>query len=163
MYSLVVYSYSKSLSLPGERIGYITLSPTFDDLDAVIPALNVANRILGFVNAPSLFQLVAADVVDISIDITEYQKNRDLLYPFMMEQGFECVKPEGTFYLFVKAPIEDEVAFCAKAKEFNLLLVPGRAFGCPGYFRMSYCIAHEKIEKSLVAIKEVADYFKTLL
>lgn len=159
--ALVVYSYSKSLSLPGERIGYITLSPTFEEVDEVIAAFNVANRILGFVNAPSLFQRVAGDVVDASIDISEYRKNRDLLYPFMLEQGFECVKPEGTFYLFVKAPIEDEVAFCNKAKEYNLLVVPGRAFGCPGYFRMSYCIAYEKVEKSLGAIAKVADFYRS--
>ena len=158
--ALVVYSYSKSLSLPGERIGYITINPDFQEVDAVVAAFNVANRILGFVNAPSLFQLVAGDVVDTSIDISQYRKNRDLLYPFMLEQGFECVKPEGTFYLFVKAPIEDELAFCNKAKEYNVLLVPGRAFGCPGYFRMSYCIAYDKVEKSLDAIAKLAEFYR---
>ena len=158
--SMVIYSYSKSLSLPGERIGYITVNPEIDDVDQLMVALNVANRILGFVNAPSMFQRVAAAVAGKTVDINFYRKNRDTLYEFMKGLGFKIVDPDGTFYLLVKAPIEDEVAFCNKAKEYNLLLVPARGFGCPGYFRMSYCIPYENVVASLDAIKKLMENYK---
>lgn len=158
--SFVGYSYSKSLSLPGERIGYIVANGEMDDFETIMKALNVANRVLGFVNAPSLFQRVVARNLDSEVDVNIYKKNRDLLYNHLVTLGFSCVKPQGAFYLFPKALIEDDKAFCEAAKEFNLLLVPGSAFGCPGYFRISYCIAYEKIEKSLEAFSKLADKFK---
>lgn len=158
--SFVGYSYSKSLSLPGERIGYIVANSEMDDFDTIMKALNVANRVLGFVNAPSLFQRVVARNLDSEVDVEVYKKNRDVLYNHLVSLGFSCVKPQGAFYLFPKSLIEDDKAFCDAAKEFNLLLVPGSAFGCPGYFRIAYCVSFEKIEKSLEAFTKLADKFK---
>lgn len=147
--SFVGYSYSKSLSLPGERIGYVVCSSDADDFDNIMQSLNVANRILGFVNAPSLFQRVIAKCVDSKVDVNIYKKNRDLLYNHLVKIGFSCVKPDGAFYLFPKSLIPDDVEFAQRAKKFNLLIVPGSSFKCPGYFRLSYCISYDKIEKSL--------------
>ncbi|MGG7178769.1 pyridoxal phosphate-dependent aminotransferase [Clostridium paraputrificum] len=158
--SFIGYSYSKSLSLPGERIGYIVVNSEMDDFDDVMASLNVANRILGFVNAPSLFQRVIGKTLGAEVDVNIYKKNRDLLYNHLISIGFECVKPEGAFYLFPKALIEDDKKFAEAAKKYNLLIVPGSAFGCPGYFRLSYCISYEKIEKSLDAFTKLAEEFK---
>ena len=158
--SFIGYSYSKSLSLPGERIGYIAVSPEMDDLSDILGALNVANRILGFVNAPSLFQRVIAKCLDSSVDVSIYQKNRDLLYNHLTSLGFSCVKPQGAFYLFPKALIEDDKQFCQDAKQFNLLLVPGSGFGCPGYVRLAYCISNERIENSLQAFTKLAKLYE---
>ncbi|MBL4930421.1 pyridoxal phosphate-dependent aminotransferase [Clostridium paridis] len=157
--SLIGYSYSKSLSLPGERIGYIVANSDMDDFSDFMAALNVANRILGFVNAPSLFQRVVAKALDSEVDINLYKKNRDLLYNHLVKIGFECIKPQGAFYLFPKALIEDDVKFADEAKKFNLLIVPGSSFGCPGYFRLSYCISYDKIEKSLDAFTKLANMY----
>lgn len=157
--SFIGYSYSKSLSLPGERIGYIVASPAMDDFEEVMSALNVANRILGFVNAPSLFQRVIAKCLDSEVDVSIYERNRDLLYNHLTSIGFECIKPQGAFYLFPKTLIEDDKAFCAVAKEYNLLLVPGSAFGCPGHVRLSYCISYEQIERSLPAFTKLAERY----
>ena len=153
--TIIGYSYSKSLSLPGERIGYLVVNPEIEDLDDVMASLNVANRILGFVNAPSLFQRVVAKTLGAEVDVNVYKKNRDLLYGHITKVGFEALKPEGAFYLFMKSPIEDDIKFCADAKQFNLLLVPGTAFGCPGYVRLSYCIAYNRILNSLPAFNKV--------
>lgn len=153
--SFVGYSYSKSLSLPGERIGYIVINPKINYFNEVASALNIANRILGFVNAPSLFQRVIKESLDLEVDVNIYKKNRDLLYNHLISIGFECLKPEGAFYLFPKSPIEDDVKFCEDAKRFNILAVPGKTFGCPGHFRLSYCISYDKIEKSLKAFDEL--------
>ena len=158
--SFIGYSYSKSLSLPGERIGYIVVNSEMDDFDCVVQALNVANRILGFVNAPSLFQRVIARTLGAEVDVNIYKKNRDLLYNHLINLGFECVKPEGAFYLFPKALIDDDKEFAKAAKKYNLLIVPGSSFGCPGYFRLSYCISYDKIEKSLDAFTKLAEEFK---
>ncbi|MGL4106397.1 pyridoxal phosphate-dependent aminotransferase [Clostridium sp. LP20] len=158
--SFIGYSYSKSLSLPGERIGYIVVNSEMDDFDDVMASLNVANRILGFVNAPSLFQRVIGKTLGAEVDVNIYKKNRDLLYNHLISIGFECVKPEGAFYLFPKALIEDDKKFAEAAKKYNLLIVPGSSFGCPGYFRLSYCISYEKIEKSLDAFTKLAEEFK---
>lgn len=157
--SFIGYSYSKSLSLPGERIGYIVAHPQMDSLHTVMEALNVANRILGFVNAPSLFQKVIARCLDSEVDVSIYQRNRDLLYNHLISLGFECVKPQGAFYLFPKTLIPDDQAFCEAAKQFNLLLVPGSAFGCPGYMRLSYCISFEQIQRSLPAFTKLAQLY----
>lgn len=154
--SIIGYSYSKSLSLPGERIGYIVANSALDDFDIFMQGLNVANRVLGFVNAPSLFQRVIARTLGAEVDVDIYKKNRDLLYNHLTKIGFSCVKPNGAFYLFPKSLIEDDVKFCQDAKKFNLLIVPGTAFGCPGHFRISYCVSYDKIEKSLAAFDKLA-------
>lgn len=158
--TFIGYSYSKSLSLPGERIGYIVVNNEMKDFEDVVSALNVANRILGFVNAPSLFQRVIGKTLGAEVDVNIYKKNRDLLYNHLISIGFECVKPQGAFYLFPKALISDDVKFCEIAKKFNLLLVPGSSFGCSGFVRISYCISYNKIEKSLQAFTKLADYIK---
>ncbi|NLK24068.1 MAG: pyridoxal phosphate-dependent aminotransferase [Clostridiales bacterium] len=158
--TFIGYSYSKSLSLPGERIGYIVVNNEMKDFEDVVSALNVANRILGFVNAPSLFQRVIGKTLGAEVDVNIYKKNRDLLYNHLISIGFECVKPEGAFYLFPKSLISDDVKFCEIAKKFNLLLVPGSSFGCSGFVRISYCISYNKIEKSLQAFTKLADYIK---
>lgn len=159
--SLVAYSYSKSLSLPGERIGYVLASPTISDRELVAGGLNVSTRILGYVNAPSLFQRVIEKTLDQEVNTEFYKENRDALYNHLTSLGFSCIKPQGAFYLFVKSPIEDENAFCQAAKEFNILVVPGSAFTCPGYFRISYCVSHEKVKNSLPQFtKLAAKYFK---
>lgn len=158
--AFVCYSYSKSLSLPGERIGYIVVGGDMSDFSNTIQGLNVANRILGFVNAPSLFQRVIARSLNSEVDLTVYKKNRDLLYNHLIGLGFTCAKPDGAFYLFPKSPIEDDLKFAEEAKKFNLLFVPGRAFDAPGYFRLSYCIDPKKVQKSLDAFtKLAAQYF----
>lgn len=157
--SCVSYSYSKSLSLPGERIGYIVCNSEMDDFSNVMQALNVANRILGFVNAPSLFQRVISKCLTSEVDVNIYKKNRDLLYGHLTKLGFSCVKPQGAFYLFPKTLIENDKKFAEDAKKFNLLLVPGSAFGCPGHFRLSYCISYDKIERSLEAFDKLAKLY----
>lgn len=158
--SFVVYSYSKSLSLPGERIGYVVSNGEMEDFNNIIKGLNVANRILGFVNAPSLFQRVLNKCLTATVDVDIYKKNRDLLYNHLTSIGFSCVKPDGAFYLFPKSPIEDDKQFSEDAKKYNLLIVPGSAFGCPGHFRLSYCISYEKIERSLESFTKLAEFYK---
>lgn len=160
--SFIGYSYSKSLSLPGERIGYIAVSGEMDEFEDVISSLNVANRILGFVNAPSLFQRVISRTLGAEVDVNIYKKNRDLLYNHLISLGFHCIKPQGAFYLFPKALIEDDKKFAKIAKKYNILLVPGTSFGCPGYCRLSYCIGYEKIEKSLEAFTKLAEECRSL-
>lgn len=158
--SFSVYSYSKSLSLPGERIGYVAFSPEMEEAEVVEICLSNATRNLGFTNAPSLFQRVIMKCIDETVDVDVYKRNRDLLYNHLLDLGFECTKPQGAFYLFSKALEEDDKAFVATAKKYNILIVPGSAFGCPGYFRASYCIAYEKIEKSLEAWTKLSNEYK---
>ncbi|CAI3658849.1 putative aspartate/tyrosine/aromatic aminotransferase [Clostridium neonatale] len=160
--TFIGYSYSKSLSLPGERIGYVVVNPSMTDCDEMMAALNIANRILGFVNAPSLFQRVIARSLGSEVDVNIYKRNRDLLYNHLIKLGFTCIKPEGAFYLFPRTPIEDDKKFCQDAKQFNLLLVPGSTFGCPGHVRLSYCISYEKIEKSLEAFDKLAKLYSMI-
>ena len=158
--TIVGYSYSKSLSLPGERIGYLVIPDEVKDSEDVQAAANVATRIQGFVNAPTLQQKVVARCINEKTDITFYDRNRETLYNGLRECGFECIKPEGAFYLFVKSPVADEKEFCAAAKKYNLLLVPGSSFACPGYVRLAYCVAYETIVNSLPKFKELAqEYF----
>lgn len=154
--TIVGYSYSKSLSLPGERIGYLVIPNEASCAPQIIAAANVANRILGFVNAPSLLQKVVARCLDAEVDVEAYNKNRELLYHALLEYGYECVKPQGAFYLFVKALGGDDKAFVAAAKKHNLLLVPGSSFGCPGYVRIAYCVDYAMIERSLPAFQKLA-------
>lgn len=159
--SFIEYSYSKSLSLPGERIGYVVVNSKIKDFKEMVASLNISNRILGFVNAPSLFQRVIKESLNLEVDSNIYKKNRDLLYNHLIQIGFECMKPEGTFYLFPKSPIDNDVRFCEDAKKFNILAVPGSTFGCPGYFRLSYCISYEKVEKSLKAFDNLMNLYKS--
>lgn len=157
--TIVGYSYSKSLSLPGERIGYLVIPSEIDDFPDVAAGVNVANRILGFVNAPSLIQRVVAKCLDSEVDVSVYNKNRELLYHSLTEFGYLCVKPQGAFYLFVKTLIDDDITFCNAAKNHNILIVPGSAFGCPGYCRIAYCVDYKTIENSLPGFKALATEF----
>ena len=156
--TFVVYSYSKSLSLAGERIGYVVIPSEMKDSENVIEAVTIANRIIGCVNAPSLIQKVVAECVDEKIDLKNYKKNRDLLYEFVTNNGFECVKPQGAFYLFVKTPIDDK-EFCKLAKKYNLLFVPSSSFAYPGYVRIAYCVSYEMIERSKDAFNQLGKEF----
>ncbi|MBR5914197.1 MAG: pyridoxal phosphate-dependent aminotransferase [Selenomonadaceae bacterium] len=154
--TLVCYSYSKSFSLPGERIGYIIVPDEVVDFGKVYGAVAGAARVLTHVNAPSLWQLVIAKCAGMPSDITIYKKNAKILYEGLIDAGFECVKPQGAFYLFPKALEADDYAFCERAKKYDLLLVPGADFGCAGYFRAAYCIKTETIERSLPLFKKLA-------
>lgn len=147
--TIVGYSYSKSLSLPGERIGYLVVPSEIDDYSDVFGALSVATRILGFVNAPSIMQLAVARCLDSQTDISYYDRNRNALYEGLCKLGFTCQKPEGAFYLFMKSPIEDEKVFVDMAKKHHILIVPGSTFACPGYVRIAYCVSYETIVNSL--------------
>lgn len=158
--AIIGYSYSKSLSLPGERIGYLVIPDEVSDAEEVIAAANVATRILGYVNAPSLMQKVVAKCLDAKVDVPFYNRNREALYNGLKELGFECIKPEGAFYLFVKSPVEDEKVFCAAAKKYNILIVPGSSFACPGYVRIAYCVSYETIMNSMPGFKALAEEFK---
>ena len=157
--TIVGYSFSKSLSLPGERIGYLVIPDEASDSADLQSAASVATRILGFVNAPTLQQKMVAKCLNAKTDISYYDRNRETLYNGLRECGFECIKPEGTFYLFVKSPIEDEKEFCGAAKKYNILIVPGSSFGCPGFVRMAYCVSYETIVNSLPKFKELASEF----
>ena len=154
--AIIGYSYSKSLSLPGERIGYLVIPDEVSDAEDVIAAANVATRILGYVNAPSLMQKVVAKCLDAKVDVPFYNRNREALYNGLKELGFECIKPEGAFYLFVKSPVEDEKVFCAAAKKYHILIVPGSSFACPGYVRIAYCVSYETIMNSMPGFKALA-------
>ncbi len=158
--TVVCYSYSKSLSLPGERIGYIFVSPKVKDCSDVYAAVCGAGRALGFVCAPSLLQYTVAECLGLTGDISAYEKNRNLLYNALTEYGYSAAKPDGAFYLFVKSPEKDANAFCEKAKKYDLLLVPGEGFGCPEYVRISYCVSYEMIEKALPYFKKLIEEYK---
>ena len=157
--TIVCYSWSKSISLPGERIGYVLVPDEMEDSKSVYAAVCGAGRSLGFVCAPSLMQKVVKQAVGQTSDINEYKKNRDLLYNGLTEIGYECVAPQGAFYLFVKT-IGDEAEFCERAKALDLLLVPGTGFGCPGYVRLAYCVSNDMIKRSLPVFKKLCDSYK---
>lgn len=154
--TIVGYSFSKSLSLPGERIGYLVIPDEVADSEDLLSAANVATRILGFVNAPTLQQKVVEKCLDAKTDLSFYNRNREDLYNGLKECGFECIKPQGAFYLFVKSPVADEKEFCNAGKKYNILMVPGSSFACPGYVRLAYCVSHETIVNSLPKFKELA-------
>lgn len=157
--SIVCYSYSKSLSLPGERIGYIAVNDKIEDFSDVYAAICGAGRALGFVCAPNLFQQLIKKLYNVTSDISIYKKNRDRLYSALTEYGFKVVKPDGAFYMFVKSPEPDSKAFCERAKKYELLIVAGDDFGCKGYVRISYCVAADMIERSLPAFKKLAESY----
>ncbi len=154
--SISAYSYSKSLSLPGERIGYLAANPACTDADKIAVICSQISRGIGHNCPPSSIQLAVAKVLDKTSDLSVYETNRNLLYQALVEIGFSVVKPGGTFYIFSKALEEDAKAFCMKAKEYDLILVPADGFGCPGYFRMAYCIDTEKVKRSIPVLKRFA-------
>ena len=158
--TLVCYSFSKSLSLPGERIGYILVSPKAQEFTALYQAVCGAGRALGFVCAPSLFQYLLPKVLGATSDLSVYDTNRKLLYEALTSYGYSVVRPDGAFYLFVKALEPDATAFCERAKKYELLLVPSDDFGYPGYVRISYCVSTEQIERSLPAFSALADSYR---
>ena len=157
--TIVGYSFSKSLSLPGERIGYLVIPDEAADSSDLQSAANVATRILGFVNAPSLMQRAVAKCLDAKADVPYYDRNRNALYQGLKELGFSCIKPEGAFYLFVKSPVEDEQVFCQAAKKHHILIVPGSSFACPGYVRIAYCVSYETILNSMPGFAKLAEEF----
>ncbi len=157
--TIVAYSFSKSLSLPGERIGYLVIPDEAADGSEIQAAANVATRILGYVNAPSLMQKAVARCLDARADVPYYNRNRENLYNGLRELGFSCIKPQGAFYLFVKSPVEDEKIFCEAAKKYHILLVPGSSFACPGYVRIAYCVSHETIVNAMPGFRKLAEEF----
>lgn len=154
--TIVGYSFSKSLSLPGERIGYVAVPNEVVDAQKILDGLEVSNRTLGFVNAPSLIQKAAAAAVEEKTDVDFYDRNRKLLYEGLTKLGFNCIKPQGAFYLWMKSPDEDEERFVENAKKYHIILVKGSAFACPGYVRMAYCVSPDMIQKSLPEFEKLA-------
>ena len=153
------YSFSKSLSLPGERIGYIAVNPACKDAALIVDMCGQISRGIGHNCPSSIIQLAVAEVLEQTSDLQVYEDNMHILYDALTEMGFSCVKPDGTFYMFPKSLVPDAVAFCNKAKEFDLLLVPGDGFGCPGHFRIAYCVPTEKVQRSLEAFRKLAVYY----
>lgn len=158
-HTIVCYSFSKSLSLPGERIGYIFVSPQAAEAKTVYDAVCGAGRALGYICAPTLFQQLLSTCLGCSCDMSVYNENRTLLYNALTEYGFQAVYPDGAFYLFLKSPEPDANAFCRKATEFELFLVPGDDFGCPGYVRIAYCVSTQQIKNSLPAFQKLAKLY----
>ena len=157
--TLVCYSYSKALSLPGERIGYIALCHEAEEREKVFAAICGAGRALGYVCAPVLFQKMLLSCLDETSDVSSYKENRDLLYNALCALGFTCVKPDGAFYLFLQAPGGSDRDFCEEAKKLDLLIVPSESFGLPGYARIAYCVSKDTIERSLPAFKKLAEHY----
>ena len=157
--TIVCYSYSKSLSMPGERIGYIAVNPKATDAKAIYAAVCGAGRSLGFVCAPTLFQRLAAECDGLTVDLSVYKRNRDLLYEGLTKCGFTCAYPDGAFYLFVKAAEKNGAAFCERAKKYELLLVNGEDFGAPGWVRIAYCVPTERIERALPLFQKLAQEY----
>lgn len=155
--SIVVNSYSKSLSIPGERIGFIAANPSCDAIEELMSGMILCNRILGYVNAPALMQRIVAELTDVTVDITPYRHRRDLLAEGLKSAGYSFPMPEGAFYIFCKSPLDDDVAFIQHLQKFNILAVPGSGFGGPGYFRMAYCVPEDVIKRSIPKFKEAMD------
>jgi aspartate aminotransferase len=153
-HSIVVNSYSKSLSLPGERIGYIAVNPSCADITTLMAGLIMSNRILGYVNAPALMQRIVAAVGDVSVDVASYRKRRDLFVEGLKDSGYSLPVPDGAFYIFCKSPIEDDVAFVKHLLKYNVLVVPGVGFGGPGYFRIAYCVPEAVIAASIPKFRQ---------
>ena len=158
--TIVGYSYSKSLSLPGERIGYLIVPSCLDSFADFIKASGDATRTLGFVNAPSLMQKVVALCLDEKTNVDFYAKNRHDIYTALTKMGYQCAKPQGAFYIWCKALEDDDKAFCERAKQFNILVVPGTSFGCKGWFRLAYCVSNQTIQNSLPAFQKLIDSYK---
>lgn len=158
--TIVCYSWSKSLSLPGERMGYVLVPDSVTDSELVYAAVAGAGRSLGYVNAPSLFQRVCAACVDVTADVAVYETNKNLMVPALRDMGYHVVEPQGTFYMFPRTLEANDIAFCEKAKDFNLLIVPGTGFGCPGHARISYCVPTERAKRSLDAFEKLAKCYR---
>ncbi len=157
--AVVCYSYSKSLSLPGERIGYLVIPDSVTDSAEVIQAATIANRVIGCVNAPSLIQRAIIRCLEAKVNVEAYDKNRNALYNGLTELGFECVYPQGAFYMWVKSPVENDKEFCEECKKYNLLVVPGSSFAGPGYVRIAYCVSYDMIMRSMQAFAKVAEHY----
>lgn len=155
--TMMCYSFSKSLSLPGERIGYLAINPACPDAETMVNMCGQISRGIGHNCPPSIIQLAVTQVLDKTADLSVYETNMNLIYNELKSLGFTCVKPGGTFYIFPKALEEDSIAFCNKALKYDLILVPADSFGAPGFFRMAYCIATEKVERSLVALRKFVE------
>ena len=157
--TVVVNSHAKDLALPGERIGYIAINPEYPDGEELTNGLTFCNRILGFVNAPALMQHLIRSLQGVSVDAGDYQRKRDYLYAHLTELGYSVTKPQGAFYFFPRSPVEDDVAFVDALQEWNVLTVPGRGFGTPGYFRISYCVEHRVLEGAMEGFARAAERF----
>jgi aspartate aminotransferase len=157
--SIVVNSHSKDLAIPGERIGYIAVHPAASQSEELINGLIYCNRTLGYVNAPALMQRVVRGLQSVTVPIEEYQRKRDFLYRYLSSFGYSMVKPGGAFYMFPQSPIEDDVTFAKELQQHLVLVVPGRGFGAPGYFRVSYCVSDRTLEDSLDGFRQVAQKF----
>jgi aspartate aminotransferase len=158
--AVIVNSFSKSLSLPGERIGFIAVNPKMGDTALLMDGLIFSTRTLGFVNAPALFQRILPESLEAAVDANAYKKRRDLLYEIITSAGIQCIKPDGAFYLFARSPIADDVAFCQAAVKHNLVIVPGKGFGCAGFFRMAYCVEEKTILNSRKAFEALAAEYR---
>jgi len=158
--SVIVNSYSKSLSLPGERIGFAAVNPRIGDTAPLVDGLIFSTRTLGFVNAPALFQRILPGSLDAKVAVDAYKKRRDMLYEIVTKAGFKCLKPQGAFYLFPRSPIEDDVKFCNEALKYNLIIVPGTGFGFKGFFRLAYCVDEKTIANSQKAFEALAAEYK---
>ncbi|NLK87765.1 MAG: pyridoxal phosphate-dependent aminotransferase [Clostridiaceae bacterium] len=158
--AIIVNSFSKSLSLPGERIGFIAVNPRIDELSALMDGLIFSTRTLGFVNAPALFQRILPESLNAKVDTDAYRRRRDMLYEIISDAGFKCLKPQGAFYLFPRSPIEDDVEFCRSAVKHNLVIVPGTGFGSKGFFRLAYCVDEKTILNSKKAFIALAAEYK---
>ncbi len=158
--SLIATSHSKDLALPGERIGYVAVHPEIENKAELINGLIFCNRILGFVNAPALMQNIVRHLQHVSVSISEYEEKRNFLYNNLTSMGYKLVKPQGAFYMFPRSPIENDVEFVHELQKLNVLTVPGRGFGTPGYFRISYCVNFKTIEGSLFGFRKVAEQFR---
>lgn len=158
--TLVCYSYSKSLSIPGERIGYVAFSDEVEDADIMLKVLAGAARDMSYVGVPTLFQMVIEKCVDETADLSVYQKNKDILYKGLVDMGYHCVEPGGTFYAFPRALEPDAAAFCEKARKYDLVLVPGDGFGCPGHVRIAFCTSTDKVQRSLERFEKLIKEYK---
>ena len=158
--SIYITSHSKDIALPGERIGFVAVHPKCEDAGNLVAGLIFSNRVLGFVNAPALIQRVVKNVQGVTVDVEQYKKKRDFLYGELTRIGYDVVKPQGAFYFFPKSPIDDEVEFVKKLAEKKVLVVPGRGFGCPGYFRISYCLPDSVIEGSIAGFESTFNDFR---
>ena len=158
--SIVVASHAKDLALPGERIGYAAIHPDCTHHDELMNGFVFCNRVLGFVNAPALMQHLIKHLQHITVSVADYQKKRDFLYGNLVDMGYSVVKPQGAFYMFPRSPLEDEIAFIDELRKWHVLVVPGRGFGTPGYFRISYCVDDKTLEGSLAGFEKAAKKFK---
>ena len=159
--AIVVYSYSKTLSIPGERIGYIAMEPDVDDFEDLLAGITASMRFLGYVNAPTLQQKLLLKCADVTVDTGIYKKTRDVLYEGLTRIGYTCIHPDGAFYLFVKALEEDDAHFCQEAKKERILLAPGTAFSGPGWVRISYCVSAETAQRSLPGFARLYERYQT--